>query len=170
MSTERWKPPTRHKTPLRAGEPLQREKTPGRLGMTARSTPLRKKTESRKLCSYENSRQSLTRTTSALSCLSRSSSWTCLTRLAEVSADELERYTDRSLETQSQSSPSAISLEQARTSWQRQCCCETCRSRQTPKLNAFETRCRHYSIWWQFNRPKARLLDVEELPLKSAMS
>jgi len=69
--------------------------------MTARSTPLRNKTEPRKLRSYENSRQSLTRTASALSCLSRSSSRTCLTRLTEVSADELERYTDRSLETQS---------------------------------------------------------------------
>jgi len=87
-----------------------------------------------------------------------------------VSVDELERYTDRSLETQSQSSPSAVSLEQARTSWQQQCCCETCRSRQTPKLDAFETRCRHYSRWRQFNRPKARLLDVEEPPLKNAMS
>ena len=151
-------------------EPLQRGKTPGRLGMMVKSTPLLKKTEARKLRSYENSRQSLTRTASALSCLSRSSSRTCLTRRAEVSADELERYTNRSLETQSQSSPSAVSLEQARTSWQQQCSCKTCRSRQTPKLDAFETRCRHYSRWRQFNRPKAQLLDVEEPPLKNAMS
>jgi len=135
--------------------------------MTVRSTPLRKKTEPRKLRSYESSRQSLTRTASALSCLSRSSSRTCLTRLAEVSADKLERYIDRSLETQSQSSPLAIFLEQARKSWQQQCYCETCRSRRTPKLDAFETRCRHYSRWRQFNRPKSRLHDVEELPLKT---
>jgi len=79
--------------------------------MTVRSTPLRKKTEPRKLRSYESSRQSLTRTSSALSCFSRSSSRTCLTRLVEVFADELERYTRRSSETQSQSSPSAVSLE-----------------------------------------------------------
>ena len=94
--------------------------------MTVRSTPLHKKTESRKLRSYESSRQSLTRIASALSCFSKSSSKTCLTRLVEVSADELERYTGRSSETQSLSSPSAVSLEQARTLWQQQCCCETC--------------------------------------------
>ena len=170
ISTVRWKPPTRHKTPPQAGEPLQRGKTPGRLGMMVKSTPHRKKTEPHKLRNYESSRQNLTRIVSVLSCSSRSSSRTCLTRLVEVSAGELERCTDRSLETQSQSSPSAVSLEQARTSWQRQCCCETCRSRQTPKLDTFETRCRRYSRWRQFNRPKARLLDVEEQPLKSAMS
>ena len=109
ISMERWKPLTRHKTSLRVGEPPQREKTPGLLGKMV------KKTEPCKLRSYDNSRQSLTRTASALSCLRRSSSSTYLTCLAEVSADELERYTDRSLETQSQSSPSAVSLEQART-------------------------------------------------------
>ena len=138
--------------------------------MMVKSTPHCKKIEPHKLRNYESSRQSLTRIMSVLSCLSRSSSRTCLTRLAEVSAGELEGYTDRSLETQSQSSPSAVSLEQARTSWQRQCCCETCRSRQTPKLDAFETRYRRYSRWRQFNRPKARLLDVEGQPLKSTMS
>ena len=36
------------------------------------------------------------------------------TRRAEVSADALERYIDKSSETQSQSSLSAVSLEQAR--------------------------------------------------------
>ena len=80
-----------------------------------RSTHLRKKTEPRKLRNYNSSRQSLTRTVSALSCLSRSSSRTCLTRPAEVSTDELERCTDKSSETQSQSNLSAVSLEQDRT-------------------------------------------------------
>jgi hypothetical protein len=46
-----------------------------------------------------------------LFCLNRSSSKTCLTRLAEVSADGLERYIGRSSETKSLSSPSAVSLE-----------------------------------------------------------
>jgi len=88
----------------------------------------------------------------------------------EVSTDKLERYTDTSSETQSQSSPSAVSLEQARTLWQQQCYCETCRNRRTPKLDASETRCRLCSRWRQFSKPKARLLDVEELPPKSAIS
>jgi len=86
--------------------------------MTVRSTPLHKKTEPHKLRSYESLRQSLTRIASALSCLNKSSSRTCLTRLAEVSTDELERSTGRSSETQSLSSSSAVSLEQARTWWQ----------------------------------------------------
>ena len=96
---------------LLAVEPLQQGKTPGRLGMTVRSTPLHKKIEPRNLRSYESSRQSLTRIMSASSCSSK----TCLTRLAEVSVDVLERYIDKSSETQSQSSPSAASLEQAIT-------------------------------------------------------
>jgi len=136
--------------------------------MTVKSTPLHKKTESRKLRSYESSRQSLTRIASALFYLSRSSSRTCLTRLAEVSADGLERYTGRSSETESR--PSAVSLEQARTSWRRQCCCVICPNRQTPKHDAFETRCRLCSKWRQFSRPRAWPLDVEEQPQKSVMS
>ena len=79
--------------------------------MTVGSTPLHKKTELRKLRNYESSRQSLTRIASALSCLSKSSSRICLTLLAGVSADELERYTDRLSEMQSLSSPSTVSLE-----------------------------------------------------------
>jgi len=94
--------------------------------MTVRSTPLHKKTGPQKLRNYETSRQSLTRIASASSFLSKCSSRTCLTRLAEVSVDELERSTGRSLKTQSLSSPLAVSLEQARTWWQQQCCCETC--------------------------------------------
>jgi len=156
--------------PLQASEPLQRGKTPGRLGMTVRSTHCHKKTEPRKSRSYESSRQSLTRIASALFCLSKSSSRIYLTRLAEVSADELERYTGKSSETQSLSSLSAVSLERDRTLWQQQCCCETCRSCRTPKRGASETRCRPCSRWRQFSRQKARLLDVEEWPLKSAKS
>ena len=102
---------------LRAVEPLQQGKTPGRLGMTVKSTPLHKKTEPRNLRSYESSKRSSTKIASALSCLNRSSSRTSHTRLAEVSADGLEKYIDRSSETGSLSSPSAVSLERARTSW-----------------------------------------------------
>ena len=82
--------------------------------MTDRSTHFHRKTGPHNLRSYENSRKSLTRIVSALSCSSKSSSKTCLTRLVEVSVDELERYTGKSLEMQSQNSPSAVSLEQAR--------------------------------------------------------
>ena len=52
----------------------------------------------------------------------------------------------------------------------RQCCCATCQSHRTLKLDVFETRYRLCSRWRQFNKPKARLLDDEELPLKSVMS
>jgi len=62
----------KHKTLLLAVEPLQQGKTPGRLGTTVKSTPLRKKTEPRKLRNYESSRQSLTRIMSAFFCSSRS--------------------------------------------------------------------------------------------------
>jgi len=99
---------------LLAVEPLQQGKTPGRLGTTDRSTPFHWKTGLRSLRSYERSRQSSTKTVSVSSCSSKSSSKTCLTRLAEVSVDELERYTSKSSETRSQSNPSAASLEQAR--------------------------------------------------------
>jgi len=99
---------------LPAVEPLQQEKIPGRLGTTDRSTHFYRKIGPRNLRSYESSRQSLTRIVSASSCSSKSSSKTCLTSLVEVSVDALESYTDKSSETQSQSSPSAVSLEQAR--------------------------------------------------------
>jgi len=81
---------------LLAVEPLQQGKTLGHLGTTDRSTHLHKKTEPRNLRSYGRSRPSLMRIESALFCLSRSSSRTCLTRLAEVSVDGLERCTRRS--------------------------------------------------------------------------
>ena len=45
-------------------------------------------------------------------------------------------------EMRSQSRSLAASLERARTSWQRPCCCVTCPSPQTPKRGASETRCR----------------------------
>jgi len=105
-----------------------------------------------------------------LFCLNKSSSRTSLTRPAEVSADGLERYIGRSSETESLSSPSAVSLERARTSWQRQCCYAICPNRRTPKSDAFKTRYILCSRWWQFSRPKARPLDVEERPQKSVMS
>jgi len=117
ISTGRWKPPTRHRTPLLAVELLQQEKTPGRLGTMVKSTPLHRKTEPRNLRSYESSRQNLTKIVSASSCSSKSLSWTCLTRLAEVYADGLKRYIGRLSETKSLSSPSVVSLEQVRTSW-----------------------------------------------------
>jgi len=94
--------------------------------MMVRSNPLHKKTEPRKLRSYESSRQSLTRIASAWSCSSKFLSRTCLTHPAEVSADELEKSIGRSSETKSLSNPSAASLEQARTSWRQQYCYETC--------------------------------------------
>jgi len=55
------------------------------------------------------------KTVSASSYSSKSSNKTCLTHPVEVSVGELERYTGKSSETQSQSNPSTASLEQART-------------------------------------------------------
>ena len=101
----------RRRMPLLAVEPPQQGKTPGRLGTTNRSTHHRKKTEPRNLRSYESSRQNLTKIVSASSCSSRSLSRTCLTRLAEVSAEGLERCIDRSSGTGSQNNLSAASLE-----------------------------------------------------------
>ena len=144
-STGRWKPLTRHKTPLRAVEPLQQGRTPGRLGTMVRSTPLRKMTESCNLRNYESSKQSSTKIASALSCSNKSSSRTTHTRLAKVSADGLERCIGRSSETGNLSSPSAASHERARTSSQRRCCSAICPSCRTLKHGAFETRCRLYS-------------------------
>ena len=106
----------------------------------------------------------------ALSCLNRSSSKTNHTHLAEVSVDGLERCIDRSLETGSPSSPSAVFLERVRTSWRQQCCYATCPNRRTPKRDAFETRCRLCSKWRQFSRPRAQPLDVEERPRRSVLS
>ena len=135
-----------------------------------KSTTLRKKTEPRNLRSYERSKRSSTKIASALSCLSRSSSRTSHTRLAEVFADGLEKYIDRSLETGSLSSPSAVFLEQVRTLWRQQCCYTICPNRRTPKLDAFETRCRLCSKWRQFSRPRAQPLDVKEQPRRSVRS
>ena len=137
-------------------EPLQQGRTPGRLETTVRSTPLRKKTESCNLRSYESSKRSSTKIASALSCLNRTSSRTSHICLAEVSADGLEKYIDRSSETGSLSSLSAISLERVRTSWRQQCCYAMCPNCRTPKRDAFETRCRFYSKWRQFSRLRAR--------------
>ena len=155
---------------LLAVEPLHQGKTPGRLGTTDRSTHHRKKTEPRNLRSCESSRQNLMRIVIASSCSSRSWSRTCLTYLADVSAKGLERCTDRSSETGSRNNPSAASLVRARTLWQRRCCYITCSTPQTPKHGASETRCRLYSRWRQFSKRKARSLDVEGRPRKSAMS
>jgi len=135
-----------------------------------RSTPLCKKTEPRNLRSYESSKHSSTKITSALSCLNRSSSRTSHTDLAEVSADGLEKYIDRSSETGSLSSLSAVSLEQVRTSWRQKCCYAICPNRRTPKCDAFETRCSLCSKWRQFSRTRAQPLNVEEQPRRSVMS
>ena len=153
-----------------AVEPLQQERTPGLLGTTDKSTPLHKKTKPRNLRNCESSRQNLTKTVSASSCSSKSLSRTYHTDLAEVSVEELERCIDRSLGTGSQNNLSAAFLERAKTSWRQQCCCVTCPSPRTPKHGAFETRCRLYSRWRQFSKPRARPLDVEERPQKSVMS
>jgi len=155
---------------LPAVEPLRQGKTLGRLGTMDRSTHHRKKTEPRNLRSCENSRQNLMRIVSALSCSSRSLSRTCLTRLAEVSAKGLERCTDRLSGTGSQSNPPTASLERARTLWQQRCCYVTCPSPQTRKHSASGMRCRPYSRWRQFSKQKARPLDIEGRPQKSAMS
>ena len=88
--------------------------------MMVRSTPRRRKTKPRNLRSYGSSKQSSTKIASALSSSRRSSSRTNHTRLAEVPADELERYIDRSSGMGNQSNPSAASPEQARTSWRQQ--------------------------------------------------
>ena len=84
---------------LQAVEPLRQEMIPGHLGTTDRSTRFHRKIGPRNSCSYESSRPSLTRTVSASSCSTKSSSKTCLTHQAEVSIDELERYTGKSSET-----------------------------------------------------------------------
>ena len=135
-----------------------------------RSTPLRKKTKLRNLRSYGSSKQSSMKIASALSCSSRSSSRTNHTRLAEVPADGLEKYSDRLLGMGNWSNPSAASPEQARTSWQRQCCYERCLNLPTPKRGEFKTRCRLCSKWQRFSRPRSRALDVEEQPRISVMS
>ena len=151
-------------------EPLQQGNTPGRLGTMVESTPLHQKTGPRNLRSYESSKRSSMKIASASSCMNRSSSRTSHIRLAEVSADGLERYIGRSSETGNPSSPSAVSLEWAKTSWRQQCCCEICPNRRTLKRDAFEMRCRLCSRWWQFSRPRAQPLDVEEQTRRSVMS
>jgi len=84
---------------LLAVEPLQQEKTPGRLETTDRSTHFHRKTGPRSLRNCESSRPSLTRIVSVSSYSSKSSSKTCLTHQAEVSVGELERYTGKLSET-----------------------------------------------------------------------
>ena len=135
ISTGRWKLPTRHKTPLPTVEPLQQGRTPGNDGQV---NPLCKKKKPRNLRSYGSSKKSSMKIASALSCLNRSLSRISHTRQAEVSADGLQKYIDRSSETGSLSSPSAVSLEQARTSWRQQCCHAICPNHRTPKRDAFE--------------------------------
>jgi len=102
--------------------------------------------------------------------LEQISSRTSHTRLAEVSADRLEKYIDRSSETGSLSSPSAVSLERARTSWRQQCCYAICPNCRTPMRDTSETRCRLCSKWRQFSRLRARPLDIEVPPRRSMMS
>ena len=67
-------------------------------------------------------------------------------------ADELEKCTNRSSKTGSQNSPSAVSLKQARTSWQQPCCYITCLNPRTPKYGAFETRCKLCFMWRQLSK------------------
>ena len=88
----------------------------------------------------------------------------------EARANELEKCTDRSSEMGSQNSPSAVSLEQARTSWQQPCCYVTCLNPRTPKHGAFETRCKFCFKWWQLSKQRVRHLDVEERPRRSTSS
>ena len=133
-------------------------------------TPRRRKTEPRNSRSYRSSKRSSTKIASASSCSNRFSSRTNQTHLAEVSADGLKKCIDRSSEMRSQSSPSAISPEWARTSSQQQCCYATCLSPRTPRRGEFETRCRLCSKWRQFSRPRAQPLDVEGQPRKSVRS
>jgi len=119
---------------------------------------------------HGSSRQNLTMIVSASSCSSKSLSRTCHTRLAEVSAEGLERYIDRSSRTGSQNNLSAASLEQAKMLWQQRCCCVTCPNPRTPKHGASEMRCRLCSRWRQFSKQRAQPPDVEGQLQKSAMS
>ena len=82
----------------------------------------------------------------------------------------LERCLDRSSETSSQSRSLVASLERARMSWRQPCCYVTCLSPQTPRHDAFETRCRVCSTWRQPNKLRAQPLDVEGQPRRSASS
>ena len=107
---------------------------------------------------------------STLSSSSTPSSRTNHTRMAEVPADGLEKYIDRLSGTGNQNNPSATSLERARTSWRRRCCYVTCLNPQTPKRGEFKTRCRLCFKWWQFSRPRAHPLDVEEQPRRGLTS
>jgi len=138
--------------------------------MMVRSTPHRRKTKQSNLRSYGSSKQSSTTIASTLSSSSRSSSRTNHTRLAEAPVDELERYVDRSSGMGNQSNPSATSPEQARTSWQQQCCYVTCLNPRTPKRGEFETRCRLCFKWRLSNRLRAHPLDTEEQPSRDVMS
>ena len=110
--------------------------------MMVESTPRRRKTKPHNSRSYESSEQSSMKIASALSSSSWSSSRTNYTRMAEVPAHGLEKYIDRSSGTGNQNNPLVASPEQARMSWQRQCCYVICLNPRTPKRGEFETRCR----------------------------
>ena len=135
-----------------------------------RSTLRLRKTKPHNLRSYGTSKQSLMKIASASPSSSGPSSRTNHTRVAEVRMDELEKCTDRLSEMGSQSNPSAVSLERARTSWQRPCYYVTCVNPRTPKHDAFETRCRLCFKLWQLSKPRARPLDVEGQPRKNTSS
>ena len=77
-----------------------------------------RKTKPHNMRSYGSSKRSLMKIASASPSSSGLSSMTNHTRVAEVRTDELEKCTDRLSEAGSQNNPSAVSLEQARTSWQ----------------------------------------------------
>ena len=112
----------------------------------------------------------MTKIASASPSSSGPSSRTNHTRVAEVRADELEKCTDRLSETESHNSPSVISLEQDRTSWQQPCYYITCLNPRTPKHDAFETRCKLGFKWWQLSKPRARPLDIEGQPRRNTSS
>ena len=94
-------------------------RTPGNDGQV---NPPPQEDKAAQLAQLRELKMSSTKTESASSCLSKSLSKTFHIRRAEVFAGVLERCIDKSSETQSQSSPSAVSLEQARTLWRQQCC------------------------------------------------
>ena len=91
-------------------------------------------------------------------------------RMVGAHPDALETCTDRSLGIRSLNRSSAGSLELVRTSWQQPCYYTTCLSPQTPRRDAFETRCRVCSTWRQLNKQRARPLDIKGRPQKSIPS
>ena len=149
--------------------PAAREdpRTPGNDGQV---DPHLRTIKLRNLRNCESSRQSLTRIASVSPNSSGLSCETNRTRTAGGSVVVLERYINRSSGMRSQSHSSAASLEPARTSWKQPCCYVTCLSLQTPRHDAFETRCRVCSTWRPYNKPRAQPVDVEGRPQKNALS